>query len=119
MKELHIENKLPTWVECYHKDNLRKRYFKGLTYKDVDYYKFVIMRNEKYRNTNSYIAGYFKCTKYSILRERFLFKVEGMYLDEVYNNAVVEYERLKQDGHFIESRCLEEDIWTGHSPYDK
>lgn len=118
MNEQHIINTLPVWVECYHKDNKRKRYFKGVAYKDIDYYKFVIHKNEKYQNGNSYVAGYFKCTKCNIHLERFLFKVNGIYLDEVYNNAVAEYERLKNDGLFIESNITEENIWTGHSPYD-
>lgn len=119
MNEQHIINTLPNLVECYHKENKRKRYYKGLKYKDIDYYKFVIIKNEKYQNDNSYVAGYFKFTKCNIQLERFLFKVKGIYLNEVYNNAIVEYERLKNEGLFIESKIMDENIWTGHSPYDK
>ncbi len=116
MTDLHV-NTLPTWVECFHKNNKEKVYLHKRT-KDVDYYKFAIYRNAKYENLDAYVAGFFYFDGHKLLIDRYLFKVEGIYFDETYHKLVQEYNRLKEQGAFVPTHCLEEEQWTGHSPYD-
>ena len=118
MKESHVTYKMPTWIECYHKENWQKRKKKYVSYKDVDWYKYAIIRNEKYKNSNSFIAGYFRWKSDKLHLDRYLFRVESIYLDEVFEKSVVKYEELKAREFVIHSNCLEEEIWMGDSPYD-
>lgn len=118
MKESHIVFKMPTWITCCHKDNLRKRKNEWASYKDGEWYKFAIIRNEKYENSDSFIAGYFRWKSDKLHLDRYLFRVEGIYLDEVYTKSVEKYKHVKAEGFIIPSKCLEEEIWMGHSPYD-
>lgn len=117
MREPHIVDSLPTWVECYHKNNKVKRFLRK-SCKDVDYYKFVIFRHEKYQNDNSYIAGYFywKGNKFQI--DKYLFSVCGRFFNETCISAIEKYMDLEQKGLFVKSNRLDEYIWTGNSPYE-
>lgn len=117
MREPHIVDSLPTWVRCFHKENKKKLFLKS-TCKDIDYYKFVIYRYEKYQNDNSYIAGYFCWKGNKFLLDKALFTVSGIFFDDTYISAIEKYKELEQNGLFIQSDCLEEFIWTGNSPYE-
>lgn len=118
MKESHVTYNMPTWIECYHKDNWQKRMKKYASHNDVEWYKFAIIRNEKYDNTDSFIAGFFKWKSDKLYIDRYLFRVESVYIDDVYAKSIEMYENLKINKYVIPGRSLEEEIWMGCSPYD-
>ena len=118
MKNGSFTSELPTWVECFHKRNKIGLQYNRLR-KNLDYYKFVIIKNKKYQNPELYMAGYFRWSRSKIHLDIDLFKVYGFDVVDAYNNAIQKYRELSENGLFLDSGRYDEKIWSGDSPYDE
>lgn len=113
-------NELPLWIECYHKDNKRKRFLEkndDKQYKNCDYYKFAIICNNNYKNSDAYIAGYFRYKNYKLYTDISLFSVCAIFPEETYKLALEAYKIKVKNGEITQQKHSI-DKWENHSPYD-